>query len=458
MAVLYWLGNTAGDSGGDWNTAENWVTPQIIGGTGGNAHSTQLIPSGRSPWAGDSVYINNVLPYPVQGYSTVNLAPIMANCVTGGMSVVGTTYYWVSAGSTSGLTATGPLFNLNVGVIGYPAQDYAYSKFSFNSDVSMPLFWQYSSLELVDDTWMLTNPEYWTVGYKGIVNGGYTASSYNQISSVVSYNINSTAKFSKHRWNVTLSGKIGKWTTPDFVTSTATQPDGYGYWFGDITVAAATTINTFEIKGQPGSVYFPLGSTCDNMSINLLNHTVGITTAIIINCTVGSTTNDRSASSANNYQNFKGIKFNKTQPPSTSAASYKIYIGNPVGTTGSSLSTTPLYYNLWEDNSSNVAGGEADIVIQGACFINDMLLEDSRMSILSNSNTQDTIIIKSATLRGQSSLDLRRSSTGFYGLTASVPLILGGSALAYGWTGAAGLKIESSTCTFIPHPNSTISG
>lgn len=458
MAVLYWLGNTAGDSGGDWNTAENWVTPQIIGGTGGNPHFTQLIPSGRSPWAGDSVYINNVLPYPVQGYSTVNLAPIMANCVTGGMSVVGTTYYWVSAGSTSGLTATGPLFNLNVGVIGYPAQDYAYDKFSFNSGVSMPLFWQYSSLELIDDTWMLTNPDYWTVGYKGIVNAGYTASSYNQISSVVSYNTNSTANFSKHRWNVTLSGKIGKWTTPEFVTSTVTQPDGYGYWFGDVNVAAATTVNAFEIKGQPGSVYFALGSTCDNMSINLLNHTVGITTAIIINCTVGSTTNDRSASSANNYQNFKGIKFNKTQPPSTTAGSYKIYIGNPIGTTASSLSTTPLYYNLWEDNTSNVSGGEADIVIQGACFINDMLLEDSRMSILSDSNTQDTINIKSGTLRGQSRLDLRRPSTGFYGLTASVPLVLGSSALAYGWTGAAGLKIQSSTCTFIPHPNSTISG
>ena len=135
-------------------------------------------------------------------------------------------------------------------------------------------------------------------------------------------------------------------------------------------------------------------------------------------------------------------------------AAYQINIGFPSGSTAAS---TTLHYNLWEENITNIRGGEANIGIVGSCFINDMLLEDSKVYI-TNTNTGDEVVkIKKGELRGFSILSLEKSmpTTGF---TLGVPTILGEFAAANrGQTGAEGLLLSSRDCQFIPHPLTTVS-
>ena len=463
MAVLIWRGTTAGVTGSnDWNTGVNWLTPVIVNGTGGVPTTTKLQYAGRSPWANDDVYIYNVLPYPIVG-SSVSNTPILANCSTGGMAVTGLTYYWTSTGVTQGITSTGPLNSLTVAVSGKPAAGYAYQKFSWNEENSIPLFWKNGTQYLINDySWMTDLSQYWTTNFYGVLNGGFTAGIHNTVSSVIKYSgagITAEApgipSFSMNRFNVGLSGKIGKWSMPEFLETYQDQASGYGYWFGDINVSANTTVNSMHIRGQPNSVYMPLGTTCEVLQIQPLNH-YSLVTTVAAYANIGVTTNRYSSASSNDYNAFKGIRFNKSYPYTVGGLSYSVFIGNPIGSTLSGSGAAPVYYNIWEDNVSNIVGGEAQISVQGSCFINDMLLEDSSMSISTNSNSEDSMVIKGGELRGFSSIDLRKwlPSSGY---TVGVPMILGAVARAAGNTGAAGLTLSSRDATFIPHPNTTIS-
>lgn len=444
MAVLYWRGNgSTGGTGGDWNTAVNWYTPFVQGVTGGSSF-TVLIPAGRTPWANDIVNIHNVLPYPITGTTTA-FTPILANCVTGGMAVTGLTYNWV--GAASGVSY-GPLASLNVNIETEPATGYTYTHFSFNPANSIALFWKNASSYLQNMSWMTgssASPLYWTMGFYGVLNGGFTASNHNIINTHVSGST-SDANYSYNRIDLSLKGKLGK----SYVTQSQNS------YFGDITVASSSTVNTMEVRGQPNLVLLPIGTTCSVLWIQPSNLIAGITTKIQVECTVGLTTNEFSSASTNNYGSFQGIKFNKSSPYVEGANPYSVFIGYPLGSTASS-SGSVLYYNIWEENVSNIRGGEANIQIQGSCFINDMLLEDSAMMISSECNADDTIKIKKGELRGLSSLDLRKPIP-FDGFTLGVPMILGSfAATSAGQTGAVGVLLSSRDCTFIPHPSSTIS-
>ena len=226
-----------------------------------------------------------------------------------------------------------------------------------------------------------------------------------------------------------------------------------GYWFGFLAVALNTTVTTMEIRGQPTVVEIPLGTTCSTLIIESLNHYSGITTDIYVGCSIGRTTSKTlsGVSSANNYTAnvFNGIKFAKTSPYTIDSPNYNIFIGNPTGNTGSIAS--PLFYNIWENNVSNIIGGQADIQIQGSCFINDILLEDSSLRISSLIDVEDTVEIKKGEIRGFSSIDLRKEMPD--GQTLSVPQVYGNQS---GITGT-GLFISSSDATFIPHHNTTVS-
>ena len=453
MAVLYWRGGasaSAGGTGEDWNTISNWYTPIVQGTT--NGLSTVLIPANTSPRANDTVRIYNVLPFPISGSGLTSNTPILANCSTGGMLASGTTYAW--SGAAAGFSY-GPLALLEVGIIGQPAAGYTYSKFAFNANGTIPLFWKSGTHTLTNNNaWMsgvINNHSLWTSKFYGVLNSGvgYTLANHNTLEAYTN-GITSDSGWSRNLQELYLKGSIGKFHTP-------TNYDFFGYVFVDQT----TTVSEMQIRGQPHLVYLPVGTTCNSVWIEPTNRYytadgVTFTTRIEVGCNVGITTNQFSSASANDYNNpiFQGIRFRKSTPSGLTVAAYQINIGFPSGSTAAS---TTLHYNLWEENITNIRGGEANIGIVGSCFINDMLLEDSKVYI-TNTNTGDEVVkIKKGELRGFSILSLEKSmpTTGF---TLGVPTILGEFAAANrGQTGAEGLLLSSRDCQFIPHPLTTVS-
>jgi hypothetical protein len=376
------------------------------------------------------------------------------------MQLSGNTYNWVSNGVTlSGTTGTGPLNILEVSVKNSYATGYTYTQFAFNENNIIPLFSKYSQLSIYQntatETWMPSDITF-TMNFHGVANS-FNSSLHNIIQAFNSKDV-LVGSFSQNRKQDTiLKGKIGKWENLILYPGAT----GMGYWFGSLAVASNTTVTTMEIRGQPTVVEIPLGTTCSTLIIEPLNHYSGIPTDIYVGCSIGRTTSKTlsGVSSANDYTAnlFNGIKFTKTAPYTLDAPNYSIFIGNPTGNTGSVAS--PLFYNIWENDVSNIMGGRADIQIQGSCFINDILLEDSSLKISSLMDVEDTTEIKKGEIRGFSSIDLRKEMP--QGQTFSVPQVYGNQSappyIVAGITGAAGLFISSPDATFIPHPNTTVS-
>ena len=447
MANLYWIGST-GASGGDWNTSENWYVP-ILSGTAGQK-TYKLAPAGRTPFGSDNVYVLNSSPFQIVGNTGPIYQPILANCSTGGMQLSGATYNWVSNGVTlSGTTGTGSLNILEVSVKNSYAAGYTYTQFALNENNIIPLFSKYSQLSIYQntatETWMPSDITF-TMNFHGVANS-FNSSSHNIIQSFHSKDT-SIGSPQNRKQDTILKGEIGKWENLVLYPGST-----MGYWFGFLAVALNTTVTTMEIRGQPTVVEIPLGTTCSTLIIESLNHYSGITTDIYVGCNIGRTTSKTlsGVSSANNYTAnvFNGIKFAKTSPYTIDSPNYNIFIGNPTGNTGSIAS--PLFYNIWENDVSNIIGGQADIQIQGSCFINDILLEDSSLRISSLLDAEDTIEIKKGEIRGFSSIDLRKEMPD--GQTLSVPQVYGNQS---GITGS-GLLISSPDATFIPHHNTTVS-
>lgn len=447
MANLYWRGST-GASGGDWNTSENWYVP-VLSGTAGQ-QTYKLSPAGRTPFGSDNVYILNSSPFQIVGNTGPIYQPILANCSTGGMQLSGATYNWVSNGITlSGTTGTGSLNILEVSVKNSYATGYTYTQFAFNEDNIIPLFSKYSQLSIYQntatETWMPLDVTF-TMNFHGVANS-FNSSLHNIIQSFNSKDI--LVNSENRKQNTILTGKIGKWQNMILYPGATAM----GYWFGSLAVASNSTVTTMEIRGQPTVVQIPLGTTCSTLIIEPINEHAGITTDIYVGCSIGRTTSKTlsGVSSANDYTAnvFNGIKFAKTSPYRIGAPNYSIFIGNPTGNTGSVAS--PLFYNIWENDVSNIIGGQADIQIQGSCFINDILLEDSSLRISSLLDAEDTVEIKKGEIRGFSSIDLRKEMPD--GQTLSVPQVYGNQS---GITGS-GLLISSPDATFIPHHNTTVS-
>ena len=464
MANLYWIGST-GASGGDWNTSENWYVP-VLSGTAGQ-QTYKLSPAGRTPFGSDNVYIKNSNIFQIVGNTGPICQPILANCSTGGMQLSGATYNWVNNGITlSGTTGTGPLNFLDVSVDAPYASGYTYATFAFNENNTISLFWKQATSEVHQNletlTWMPTDITF-TMNFHGVANS-FNASLHNNIISYHSIISQVQSQSSSNRKQDTiLKGKIGKWKNNALFLpgSTASTAFGDGFWFGSLAVASNSTVTTMEIRGQPTVVEIPLGTTCSTLIIEPINQHAGITTDIYVGCSIGRTTSKTlsGVSSANDYTAnvFNGIKFAKTAPYTIDSPNYSIFIGNPTGNTGSIAS--PLFYNIWENDVSNIIGGQADIQIQGSCFINDILLEDSSLKISSLMDLEDTVEIKKGEIRGFSSIDLRKEMPD--GQTLSVPQVYGNQSappyIVAGITGAAGLLISSPDATFIPHHNTTVS-
>lgn len=478
MASLYWRGTT-GSSGDNWNYAPNWYKLVSVGGTGGVPWSQKLTPSGRSPYGGDTVYIKDSLSYLIVGATlpeagSVMNSQILSNCSRGGMSLAGTTYWWEGAGTSAGATATGPLNELYVSV-GAPIVGLcAATKFSFNSE-KMPLFWRFGDVAIDLNnhgrTDMSIGLQYFDVNFKGVLNGGYAAAAHNLLSTRT-YAQNPMTQAAINAWGnnrlaIGLIGKLGRCWIPGWggiIPSTSGGPSGpseFGLFFGSIVADSNTTINTLEIHGQPDFIHLPSGTTCEKVVIEPSNTVAGITTNILIECSVAETTTAYSATSENDYLDFKGIKFCKSIPIQSTASKYIINIGDFPGNTGAEQPTqVPVYYNLWETDISNIMGGAADIVTYGSIFINDIVLEDSSLRISETSTMLHSFNIKKGEIKGNSTIDLRKyipsqGATG--GATFGVPVVLGARAAAYGHTGAKGILISSRDATFITHPNTTIS-
>jgi len=474
MANLFWRGST-GVSASDWNTASNWYVVVDTGGTGGVPFETKLTVSTRSPVGQDSVYVWDSLPFAVVGASGITTgalpnSPILANCLSGGMTLSGSTYWWLAAGTSSGVTGTNPLEYLNV-VVGNPmCTGASYGKFVFNSE-KMPLFFKQAAVQLLHapsrsdmnpGNTGATASNSWRMCFNGVINSGYTLAENNVIIPDVDFaETNSTAvnTWGQNRIDLEFGGKIGRlevepWNKvvpAEGMTTILPQ----GIFFGSVAADPFTTVESVIIRGQPQYVNLPIGTTCNSLLIEPLNFVSGITTDIYVQCTIGATTNAYSSASGNNYSYlFKGIRFQKSLPISVTASNYNIFIGTP-----SVLSANPasLYYNLWENNISNVLGGAANIVARGPVFINDVLLEDSVLKISPNARSTDSFIIKQAEVRGNSVIDLRKTISIIPGVSASIPMVLGAAALAAGHTGAKGLLYSSALATFINHPDSTVS-
>lgn len=474
MANLFWRGST-GVSASDWNTASNWYIVVDTGGTGGVPFETKLGVSIRSPVGQDSVYVWDSLPFAVVGVTGITTgalpgSPILANCLSGGMTLSGVTYWWPAAGTSSGATGTNPLEYLNV-VVGNPmCVGASYGKFVFNSE-KMPLFFKQASVQLLHaPSRSDMNPgstgsassNSWRMCFNGVLNGGYTLAENNIIIPSVHFTETSSTAVSTWGQNkiaLEFGGKIGRveiepWNkVVPVVDMTTTRPKGM--FFGSIVGDISTTTDKIVIRGQPDYINLPAGTTCNYLLAEPLNCVAGITTNIYVNCMIGVTSNTHSTASENIYSNlFKGIKFQKSLPISVSGNKYNIFIGTPSGV---SINLAPMHYNLWENNISNIKGGEANIIARGSVFINDVLLEDSCLKISSEIISTNSFVIKKAEIRGNSVIDLRKTISTMPGISSSIPMILGKQALIAGHTGAKGLLYSSTLATFINHPNTTVS-
>ena len=471
MANLFWRGST-GISASDWNTASNWYVVVDTGGTGGVPFESKLAVSTRSPVGQDSVYVWDSLPLAVVGATGITTgalpnSPILANCLSGGMTLSGDTYWWVAAGTSSGTTGTNPLEYLNV-VVGNPmCAGASYGKFVFNSE-KMPLFFKQAAVQLLhspsrsDMNPGSTGSNSWRICFNGVLNGGYTLAENNIIIPDVDFAETSSTAVStwgRNKIDLEFGGKIGRVEVEPWnkvipvVGMTTTLPQGI--FFGSISADPSTTVESVIIRGQPQYVNLPLGTTCNSLLVAPLNSVPGITTDIYVQCTIGVTTNAYSSASSNDYSYlFKGIRFQKSLPISVTASNYNIFIGNPSALT---INPTVSYYNLWENNISNILGGAANIIARGPVFINDVLLEDSVLKISSTTRSVDSFVIKQAEVRGNSVIDLRKTISMIPGVSASIPMVLGAAALAAGYTGAKGLLYSSTLATFINHPDSTVS-
>ena len=471
MANLFWRGST-GVSASDWNTASNWYVVVDTGGTGGVPFENKLAVSTRSPVGQDSVYVWDSLPLAVVGATGITTgalpgSPILANCLSGGMTLSGLTYWWPGAGTSSGATGTSPLEYLNV-VVGNPmCAGASYGKFVFNSE-KMPLFFKQAAVQLLhapsrsDMNPGSTASNSWQMCFNGVLNGGYTLAENNIIIPDVDFvETTSTAvsTWGRNRIDLEFGGKIGRveiepWNAIVPVADmTTTLPQGI--FFGSIAADPFTTVESVIIRGQPQYVNLPLGTTCNSLLVAPLNSVSGITTDIYVQCTIGATTNSYSTASGNDYSYlFKGIRFQKSLPISVTASNYNIFIGNPSALT---INPTVSYYNLWENNISNILGGAANIIARGPVFINDVLLEDSVLKISPNTRSVDSFVVKQAEVRGNSVIDLRKTISIIPGVSASIPMVLGAAAAAAGYTGAKGLLYSSALATFINHPDSTVS-
>ena len=471
MANLFWRGST-GISASDWNTASNWYVVVDTGGTGGVPFESKLAVSTRSPVGQDSVYVWDSLPLAVVGATGITtgalpFSPILANCLSGGMTLSGATYWWVAAGTSSGATGTNPLEYLNVAVGNPMCVGASYGKFLFNSE-KMHLFFKQAAVQLLhapsrsDMNPGTTGSNSWRMCFNGAINGGYTLAENNIIIPDVDFaETTSTAvsTWGRNKIDLEFGGKIGRVEVEPWnkvipvVGMTTTLPQGI--FFGSIIADPSTTVESVIIRGQPQYVNLPLGTTCNSLLVAPLNSVPGITTDIYVQCTIGATTNAYSSASGNDYSYlFKGIRFQKSLPISVTAGNYNIFIGNPSALT---INPTVSYYNLWENNISNILGGAANIIARGPVFINDVLLEDSVLKISPNTRSVDSFVVKQAEVRGNSVIDLRKTISIIPGVSASIPMILGAAAAAAGYTGAKGLLYSSALATFINHPDSTVS-
>ena len=330
MANLYWRGGT-GASGGDWNYDSNWTVSYTYPAP---ISSVYLIPAGRSPVAGDNVFVWNAHTLPVSssasgfGLTLSAFSPILGNCVTGGMELAdGITYWWkgseaFGSGKTHGATATGPISHLHIAngikvVVGttqldasiaYQAPGVCASDFCFGStlspEVSIPLYFNTALCEILHNSAggsgglpgisyttmspLHGQPHWTTINMKGVMNvpiGSTLERGANKITlstrwssySPTSGATGATTEYKRtyENWGMNRIyfggfGRIGLLKIGESWNNTTLRPYVLGSFFGDVEIKNITTANKIEIRGHPSTVNIAKGVTCESMYIKPL--------------------------------------------------------------------------------------------------------------------------------------------------------------------------------------------
>ena len=530
MAELYWRGATSGVNAGNWNTASNWLEGSL------SSNYTPILKAAtRSPIGGDSVYYSDVvgvgwnISSSVYGFTghrigySATMGPrghfaVLSSCVTGGMQLVGNTYYWAGwtgttgSGGTLGRTPLGQ-FYIRYGLasvgLSFIAAGVSGSisgitttipqDFAFLTATQTPA--QYISIETGSNSRnsrnlsgpcvyggtcsLHENPITTSIdiknGYEMIANSllnvvFFPNSSYYQTPPAGISNW--TVLSHGNQWpNINFIGCIDQIRGQDFMPTVFGSGSTHGHLpqgkglYGQLQVNSGSKINYAYLGGNPIDVVIEEGCTLGYISITPrllgVNQFPNANYNILSSC--GATTNNNAGASFSNpilvsgnsggINSYKGIVFQRaigspyTIDGHTGSSSYFINIGIPSASISGATQNNMISYNLMEMDVLSTANTNEIARVQavGPVFINDITLEDSAFSIVNGINPTDRVLIKKGTLKGYSSIDMRKPSIGITGAA----LVLGPASVNTGASGAAGILKLSSESSFIPHSQTT---
>ena len=210
-----------------------------------------------------------------------------------------------------------------------------------------------------------------------------------------------------------------------------------------------------SLGGNPDSVTIQRGSTLGGgilISPQIEGYNKSINASYNIACSCGITSNRNAGVSFSNPivgicgAGGPGILTYKRSVGETLSYQYNIILGD------ANESYTPQfgtpYYNIQEIDVANTyePGRVPQLIINGSAFINDIVLEDSKLEIQSDYIFSPDIVIKKGEMRGFSSIDMRTTSP----VGSSYAALVGG-----GYTGSVGILNVSPYAKFTPNQNTT---